>query len=300
MKRRRVAVVGFGKEGKACAEAVHASRDLALAGIVPGPAGADQPIPDALRLIPVVAQVSQVHDVAAALICLPADVVAATTHDCLQHAIATVDCVPLRGAALQTHREAVHRMAVRYNLPAVVGAGWDPGGLSLFRALFALLVPGGHTQVRHHVGIQLHHTAMPDVRGVSEALAAERVTVEGRRQRLVYVELERGADPDRVIKAIQSDPLYADVETQVFPVESLAAFEQEGRGVVLERRGGATRAGHHQFLLEARYEETVLTVQVMMAVARALPRLKPGAYILLDVPFSALWGDRWATVEQDL
>ncbi len=163
-----------------------------------------------------------------------------------------------------------------------------------------MLVPGGHTQVRHHAGIQLQHTVLPDVRGVRAALATERVTLGGKRQRLVYVELERGADPDRVIKAIQSDPLHVDVDTQVFPVESLAAIEQEGRGVVLERRGGATRTGHHQFLLEARYEETALTVQVMMAGARALPKLKPGAHTLLDVPLSALWGDRWVTVEKDL
>jgi diaminopimelate dehydrogenase len=85
----------------------------------------------------------------------------------------------------------------------------------------------------------------------------------------------------------------------VFPVESIAALEQEGRGVVLERRGAPGKLGHQQLLLEACFDESALTAQVMFAAACALPQLKPGAHSLLDVPFSALWGERYEKAERE-
>ena len=206
----------------------------------------------------------------------------------------------LHGEAFQAHREAIHRVALRHKVPAIVGAGWDPGALSLFRSLFALLAPEGHTETAHRVGVSLHHTAMAQqIAGVKEALCTEQRATNGRQRRYVYVELEQGIDADRVIDAICADPLFLGDETLVFPVESIAALEQEGRGVLLERRGAPGRLGHQQFLLEARFDESLLTAHMMLAAARALPQLKPGAHSLLDLRLSALWGDQYGKAEQE-
>ena len=85
----------------------------------------------------------------------------------------------------------------------------------------------------------------------------------------------------------------------MFPVESIAALEQERRGVLLERRGAPGRLGHQQFLLEARFDESLLTAHMMLAAARALPQLKPGAHSLLDLRLSALWGDQYGKAERE-
>ncbi|MGB5046665.1 MAG: diaminopimelate dehydrogenase, partial [Nitrospira sp.] len=84
----------------------------------------------------------------------------------------------------------------------------------------------------------------------------------------------------------------------VFPVDSVAALEQEGRGVALERRSAPGRAGHQRFLFEARFDEALLTAHMMLAAARALPGLSPGVHSLLDLPVSALWGVQAQTAER--
>ena len=101
------------------------------------------------------------------------------------------------------------------------------------------------------------------------------------------------------IGAIRADPLFLGDETLVFPVENIAALEQEGRGVLLERRGAPGRLGHQQLLLEARFDESVLTAHMMLAAARSLPQLKPGAHSLLDLPLSSLWGEQHKKAERE-
>jgi hypothetical protein len=59
------------------------------------------------------------------------------------------------------------------------------------------------------------------------------------------------------------------------------------------------RTGHQHLLMEARFDVGALTAQVMLASARALALLRPGAHSLLDVPLSFLWGDRRAKAEQE-
>jgi diaminopimelate dehydrogenase len=108
-------------------------------------------------------------------------------------------------------------------------------------------------------------------------------------QRYVYVELEPGADAEAATPAVQSDPLFLDEETLVIPVGSLAELEHEGHGIVLERLGLAAGDAHQRFLLEGRFDLFAVTAQIMIAAARALPLLRPGAHRLSDIPPSVLW-----------
>lgn len=293
MKPLRLAVVGFGRVGQVCAELISLSHDLSVAAIVRRAASAGGKLPETLRSVPVTTHVGQARDVDAALICVPTNAVMESAFQILQHGIPIVDCATLHGEALHAHKESIYKVAFHHGASAIVGAGWDPGALSVFRSWFALLTPGGSTETRHHTGISLRHTTMArSVVGVKDALCAEVRAADGRLQRYVYVELKQGADADRITQAVRADPLFLREDTQVFPVESLAELEQEGRGVVLDRRGPPGRLGHHHLLLEARLDDTVLTAQVMLAAARALPQLKPGAYLLTEVPLRAMWGEK--------
>ncbi|MBI3355700.1 MAG: diaminopimelate dehydrogenase [Nitrospirae bacterium] len=300
MKPLRLAIVGFGRVGQVCAELISLSHDLGLAAIVRRAASAGGKLPETLRSIPVTIHIGQARDVDAALICVPTNVVREAASQILQHGIPIVDCATLHGEALHTHKDTIRKMALHHGVPAIVGAGWDPGALSVFRSWFALLTPGGSTETQHHAGTSLRHTTMArSVRGVEDALCAEVRANDGRVQRYVYVELEKGADVDKITQAIRADPLFLGEDTQVFPVENLAELEQEGRGVVLDRRGSPGRFGHQHLLLEARFDETVLTARIMLAAARALLQLEPGAYALTEIPLSAMWGERAENAHRD-
>lgn len=296
MKKKRLAVIGFGRLGHKCVETILSDPATEVAGVVRRPESAAA---SGLK-VPVVTHISELHEVDAALVCVPLDAVAGTAKALLQSRIPIVECARLHGDAFLEHKSDLHRAALHHKLSAVVGAGCDPGVLSLFRSQFALLAPHGHTDTRLHAGTSLHHTLAADgIKGVKKSLATERRSIEGALQRYVYVELEPAADAGEVESAIVNDPLFLDEETQVFVVPSLAALGETGRGVVLERRSAAGEAGHGAFLLEARYDEAGLAARMMLAAARALPLLQAGAYSLLDLPPGALWGELRPVAEKD-
>lgn len=296
MKKRRIAVIGLGNLGRSCAEALLVDPALALAGVV-----RRSPAPlDWLGDIPVVGHVAELNEVDAALLCVPPDVVLGMANELLQRRLPVVECARLHGDAFLAHKAEMQRVARLRKTPAVVGAGCDPGILSLFRNQFALLIPHGHTRSSLHVGTSLHHSlAAEGIEGVGKALATELKAQDGRLQRYVYVELEPGADAAAVKQAIRQDPLYLDEETLVFPVESIATLEETNRGLVLERHAAASDAGHAALLLEARFNETELAARMMLAAARALPQLQAGAYSLDDLPARVLWGEQGASAERE-
>lgn len=290
MRRRRLAIIGLGKVGRACAKAIAATEDLTVAGIVRRPASLNQPLPPPLQAAKLATDTSEIDAIEAALICLPPRLVLETATDLLQHGIPIVEAAIIPAADRSAHREAMHRVAYRHRTAAITGAGWDPGMLSLFRGLFAVMSPKGHTESRDRPGISLHHTlAARALPGINDALCTELRAEGGTMQRYVYVELEPDADAKAATQAVQSDPLFLDEETVVIPVGSLAELEQEGHGVVLERLGLAAGDAHQRFLLEGRFDLVSVTAQIMVAAARALPLLGPGAHGLSDIPPQALW-----------
>lgn len=296
MKKRRIAVVGLGKLGRQCAEALLADQTLTLAGVVRRNTAAV----DWLGDVPIVGHLSELKEVDAALLCVPPDRVLGTAQEIMQRRTPVVECARLHGEAFVAHHAEMQRMALLYKAVAVVGAGWDPGILSLWRSQFALLIPHGHTQSSLHTGTSLHHTlAAEGIEGVRKALATELKTLGGLAQRYVYVELEPGADAATVEQALRLDPLYLDEQTLVFPVDSIATLEESNRGVLLERHAAAGDPSHASLLLEARFNETELAARMMLAAARALPFLHAGAHSLFDLPHRVLWGNQGTTGEKE-
>jgi diaminopimelate dehydrogenase len=300
MARLRLAIVGLGRLGRACAEAVQHDESLALAGIVRRAERCSEALPDGLQGVRVADHISGLEGVDAALLCLPAPLVPGMAHDLQQQGIPLVECASLHGEEFLAHKHEIDRHATRFRVPAIVGAGWDPGALSLFRNMFALLCPHGHTETVLRPGINLHHSSIAGaIPGVKGAMATELRSAEGVRQNYLYIELEEGADAVKVEKAIYDDPLFVGEEILVFPVESIAALEEEGHGVLMERRGSVGGAEHQLFLLEARFSEYALSAQVMLCAARALPQLGKRAYSLFDLPPSALWGELREMAERE-
>jgi len=202
--------------------------------------------------------------------------------------------------AFLRHKLEIHRVALHHKVPAIVGAGCDPGALSLFRGYFAVLAPHGHTETSLHTGSSLHHTlAAEGINGVRKALATEIKSIGGTVQRYVYVELEPSADAAKVERIIVNDPVFLDEQILVFPVPSIAALEETNRGILLERHGKPGDAGHSSFLLEARFDESGLAARMMLAAAKSLVTLQAGAYSLLDLPLGVLQGEQRSNAEKE-
>ncbi len=290
MTRRRLVIIGLGKVGLACGKAIAASGDLAVAGIVRRPGSLIQPLPPPLQGVRVASDPSEIDQVDAALICLPPRLVLETATDLLQHRTPIVESAILPNADRLSANEAIHKVAHHHRTAAVTEAGWDPGMLSVFCGLFAMMTPKGQTETRDRPGVSLHHTlAARALSSIKDALCTELRAEGGRMQRYVYVELEPGANAEAAAQAVQADSLFTDEETVVVPVDSLAELEHEGHGVVLERLGLAGGDAHQRFLLEGRFDFASITAQIMVAAARALPLLGPGAHRLCEIPPLALW-----------
>jgi diaminopimelate dehydrogenase len=296
MKKMRLAIIGLGNVGRKCIELILSDQTTDLAGVVRRSDSA----PASWLKASVVTHISELNEVDAALICVPVDEVMGIALSLLQSRIPIVECARLHDAAFLDHKREIHRAALHHKVPAVVGAGCDPGLLSMFRSYFALAVPRGHTETSLHTGASVHHTLVAaDIKGVRKALATECLSVGGTPQRYVYVELEPSADAARVEEAIVNDPLFVDEQTLVFPVPSIAALEETNHGVLLQRRAAPGEASHAAMLLEARYDEAGLAARMMLAAAHALPALQAGAYSLLDLPPGALWGEQRPAMEKE-
>lgn len=286
-----LAIIGFGRLGRACAEAISSDDELVLAGIVRRAESVTKPLPPKLQGVAVASHISELARVDAALVCVPQNVVLGVAHDLMQQRMPVVECAAFHGDEFRHHKDELERMAELYKTPALVGAGWDPGALSLIRGVFEMLTPKGHIEAWPRPGVSLHHsTVAAAVEGVRGALSTEILSAEGKPQRYVYVELEPGADPDRIAQQIRNEPLFLEQETLVFPVDSVATLEEEGQGLLLQRKGMAAGKAHQLLLLEARFSREALAAQIMTAAAKALSGSGHRAYSLFDLPLGALWG----------
>jgi diaminopimelate dehydrogenase len=222
-------------------------------------------------------------------------------HDLMQREVPVVECAAIHGVDFDAHVEDMRRLAARYRVTAIVGAGWDPGALSLMRGLFAALVPKGTTDVAETAGIHTHHTTLEQsIPGVKRAMSTEVHGAEGKLQRYVYVEPETGVAFEAIAARIRGDAASRDVETFVFPLDAAAEAREETCGLLMRRHGHV--GGRPQFLLlEARVSEVILAAQIMLAAALALPSLERRCYTILDLPPIALsgvptlaaWRQRW-------
>lgn len=274
-------IVGFGRLGIACAEAAREVDDVCVVGVVRRAERVREKLSRPFEQLATASHVGELPPPDAALVCVPTDAALGVALELLQRRVPIVECASLRDDAFERHREEIDRVARHHRVAACVGAGWSPGVLDRLASTFALLIPRGSTAIEPRPGASLHHTAAAaSAKGVKDALAAETRTADGVR-RYVYVELERGARFADVERALRADPLFAGEDTQVFEVDSIAALEESGHGVLLERRGGSGAGAHDTLLLEARFDPARFTARLMIDGARRLAGQAPGARVYL-------------------
>jgi len=280
----RAAVVGYGNIGRFAVQAVQAAQDLELAGVVrrqvsPGV------LPRELHGIPVVDEITKLGHVDVALLCVPSRSVPEKAKELVALGINTVDSFDIHGDSLLSYKKELDAVAKEHGAAAVISAGWDPGTDSVVRALLEVMAPRGITFTNFGPGMSMGHSvAARGVAGVRDALSMTIPAGAGRHRRLVYVELEDGAELEEVRRSIQSDPYFNKDETFVYQVDCIKELQDMGHGVLMERVGTSGETANQQFRWEMRINNPALTAQVMTAAARASAKQEPGAYTLLEIP----------------
>ena len=291
----KAVVVGFGNIGKAAIEAAKASGDVELLGIVRR-SSAEKEIMG-VRVVTDVAELDEKPDVA--ILCTPTRSVPEQAKKYLSMGIRTVDSFDIHTDvwALKCELDAV---AKQHGAAAVISAGWDPGSDSIVRALLEAAAPKGITYTNFGPGMSMGHTvAVKSKEGVKKALSMTIPTGTGIHRRMVYIELEDGADYDTVAASIKSDPYFAHDETHIIAVDSVDALLDMGHGVNLVRKGvsGATQSQRFEFNMQI--NNPALTGQILISVARAVMKQQPGCYTMIELPvIDMLEGDRETLVRR--
>ena len=281
MKKIRVAVVGYGNIGHYVLDALREAPDFELAGVV-----RRDPfrVPAELGNIPVVADIAALSGVDVAILCTPSRKVEEYASRILAQGINTVDSFDIHTDIPGVY-ERLGKIAEAHGKVSVLSAGWDPGSDSVVRALLEACAPKGITYTNFGPGMSMGHTvAVKAVPGVKAALSMTIPVGTGIHRRMVYVELEEGADFAAVADAIKTDPYFAHDETHVRQVESVDALKDMGHGVNLTRKGVSGRTQNQLFEFNMRINNPALTAQILVGAARAAMRQRPGCYTLIEIP----------------
>ena len=252
----KIAILGYGNIGRAAEEAVKAAPDMELAGVFHHN--------DCLDCI----------DADAVLVCTPTREVQKFATLLAARGICTVDSFDIHGQIwdLRTNLDAVCQA---HQAVSILSAGWDPGSDSMIRALLQALAPNGLTYTNFGPGRSMGHTvAAKAIKGVKNALSMTIPLGTGIHRRMVYVELEPGADFKTVEAALLADDYFAQDETHVIPVESVEALNNVAHGVNLVRNGVSGTTHNQRFEFNMAINNPALTGQVMVSCARAALRMK--------------------------
>ena len=282
MKKIRAAVVGYGNIGKFAIEALEAAEDFEIAGVVRRNGAENKP----LELTPyeVVKDIDELKDVDVAILATPTRSCQEFAEKILAKGINTVDSFDIH-TSIVDYRKALMPICKANNAVAVIAAGWDPGSDSVVRTLMQSLAPKGLSYTNFGPGRSMGHSVcVRSKAGVKDALSMTIPVGEGIHRRMVYVELEEGADFAEVTKAIKADPYFANDETHVFQVESVDALNDVGHGVNLTRKGVSGKTHNQLFEFNMKINNPALTAQVLVNVARASMKQQPGAYTMVEIP----------------
>ena len=275
----KVAILGYGNIGKAAQEAVETASDMQLAGIYHHT--------DCLDCI----------DADVVLICTPTREVAKFAAVLASRGICTVDSFDIHGQ-IWNLRSSLDAVCMAKRSVSIVSAGWDPGSDSMVRALLMSLAPKGITYTNFGPGRSMGHSvAAKSIKGVKNALSMTIPLGTGVHRRMVYIELEDGADFKTVEAAILADEYFAHDETHVIPVDDVDALNNVAHGVSLTRSGVSGATHNQRFEFTMQINNPALTGQMMVSCARAAVRMRArgefGAKTMIELrPIDLLEGEK--------
>lgn len=290
MSKIRAAVVGYGNIGHFVVEALEAADDFEIAGVVRRSLGEK---PAELAQYPVVTDITELGKVDVAILCTPTREVEKHASKYLAMGINTVDSFDIHTSIVDLRRN-LDAIAKAHDTVAVISAGWDPGSDSVVRALMQAAAPKGLTYTNFGPGMSMGHTVCVKSKpGVKNALSMTIPLGTGIHRRMVYVELEPGARLEDVAAAVKADPYFASDETHVMAVESVDEVKDMGHGVNMTRKGVSGKTQNQLFEFDMKINNPALTAQILVDVARASMKQRPGAYTMIEIPvIDLLPGDR--------
>lgn len=275
----KIAIIGYGNIGRAVEQAVEAAPDMVLSGVYHHN--------DNLARIKA--------DVA--ILCVPTREVPEYAQLCIKQGLVTVDSFDIH-TRIAGLRKELTPLDVENKTVSVIAAGWDPGSDSVVRAMLQAIAPQGITYTNFGPGRSMGHSvAAKSIDGVRDALSMTIPLGTGVHRRMVYVELEEGADFKRVEKQILKDDYFKFDETHVIQVPSVAELNNVAHGVNLVRSGVSGITHNQRFEFNMTINNPALTGQVMVACARAAYRMKEqgrfGAYTMIELaPIDLLPGEK--------
>lgn len=291
MEKIRVAIVGYGNIGKYALDAVMTAPDMELAGIVRRQGSENKPAE--LADITVVKDITELENVDVAILATPTRKVEEYAKKCLALGINTVDSFDIHTQIVDLRR-SLDAVAKEHNAVSIISAGWDPGSDSIVRSLMQSLAPKGVSYTNFGPGRSMGHSvAVRAIAGVKDALSMTIPVGTGIHRRMVYVELEDGADFKTVEAAIKADPYFVNDETHVQQVPCVDDLNDVGHGVNLVRKGVSGKTHNQLFEFNMKINNPALTAQVLVNVARASMKQQPGAYTMIEIPvIDMLCGDK--------
>lgn len=266
----KVAILGYGNIGRAAEQAIMTAPDIELAGIYHHNDNIDNIHADVV------------------LLCTPTREVEKFAKMLLKRGICTVDSFDIHQQIYKL-RQSLTFVAQEYKAVSIVSAGWDPGSDSIVRALSMALVPDGVTYTNFGPGRSMGHTvAAKAIPGIKDALSMTIPVGKGVHRREVYVELMEGANAEHVEALLKSDAYFANDDTQMIIVDSLAAINSLEHGVNLVRDGLSSNVPDQHIEFSMRINNPALTAQMMVSCARATMRLQResryGAFTVIEIP----------------
>ena len=290
MKKIKAAIVGYGNIGRFTLEALQASTDFEIAGVVRRNPKDRANIPSEIK---VVGDIEELGDIDVAILATPTREVEKYASEILKKGINTVDSFDIH-TEIPGLRSRLGEIARQNGKVSVIAAGWDPGSDSIVRALLEAIAPKGLSYTNFGPGMSMGHTvAVKAIEGVKSALSMTIPVGTGIHRRMVYVELLPGYDIETVSQKIKTDPYFASDETHVMEVESVDALKDMGHGVNLTRKGVSGATQNQLFEFNMHINNPALTGQILVCAARASMRLQPGCYTMIEIPvIDLLPGDR--------
>lgn len=285
----KAAIVGYGNIGHYVLDALQQADDFEIAGIVRRNV-AD--IPEEISKYKVVSNLAEL-DADVAILCTPTRKVEEYALEALALGMNTVDSFDIH-TQIADLRRSLNEAAVKAGKVSIISAGWDPGSDSIVRTLLQACAPKGITYTNFGPGMSMGHTvAVKAIEGVKAALSMTIPLGTGIHRRMVYVELHEGYELDQVAARIKADPYFASDETHVIEVDSVDNVKDMGHGVNMVRKGVSGTTQNQRFEFNMSINNPALTAQILVGVARASMRQKPGAYTMIEIPvIDLLAGDR--------
>ncbi len=291
MDKIKAAVVGYGNIGHYVLEALETAPDFEIAGIVRRNGSENKPA--SLAGYKVVKDITELGKVDVAILATPSRKVEENAKKYLALGIHTVDSFDIH-TQIPALRDTLDEVAKAHKAVSIISAGWDPGTDSIVRAMLQAIAPKGLTYTNFGPGMSMGHTvAVKAIKGVKAALSMTIPTGTSLHRRMVYVELEEGADFKTVEHDIKTDPYFVNDETHVQQVACVDDVIDMGHGVNLTRKGVSGKTQNQLFEFNMRINNPALTGQILVCSARAAMRQAPGCYTMIEIPvIDLLYGDR--------